>query len=102
PFDPAAPAISANIPMLIGTTLNEFTSGINNPNVDALTEDELAERMKAMYGERSGQIIAAFRQANPKAEPFDLLSFISTVPTRHSAVTQAGLKAAQGAAPAYL
>ena len=95
-------AISANVPLLIGATLNEFTSGINNPNVDALTEGELAERVKAMYGERSGQIIAAFRKANPKAKPFDILSFISTVPTRQSSVTQAELKSAQGAAPAYL
>ncbi|HMB29051.1 MAG TPA: carboxylesterase family protein, partial [Blastocatellia bacterium] len=102
PFDPAAPAISANVPMLIGTTLNEFTSGINNPNVDAMTEAELAERVKAMYGERSTQIIAAYRKANPKSKPFDLLSFISTVSTRQNAVLQAELKAAQNAAPAYL
>jgi para-nitrobenzyl esterase len=102
PFDPAAPEISANIPMLIGTTLNEFTSGINNPNADAMTEAELAERVKAMYGERSAQIIAAYRKANPKSKPFDLLSFISTVSTRQNAVLQAELKAAQNAAPAYL
>lgn len=101
PFDPAAPAISANVPMLIGTCLNEFTNGINNPNVDALTEAELAERVKAMYGERSGQIIAAFRKANPTAKPFDLFSFISTVVTRHNAITQAELKAAQKAAAVY-
>jgi para-nitrobenzyl esterase len=102
PFDPMAPAISANIPMLIGTTLNEFTSGINNPNVDAMTEVVLAERVKAMYGERSTQIITAYRQANPKAKPFDLFSFISTVSTRQNAVAQAERKAAQNAAPAYL
>jgi para-nitrobenzyl esterase len=102
PFDPAAPAISANVPMLIGTTLNEFTSGINNPNVDAMTEAELAERVKAMYGERYTQIIAAYRKASPKSKPFDLLSFISTVSTRQNAVLQAELKAAQNAAPAYL
>jgi para-nitrobenzyl esterase len=102
PFDPSAPAISANVPMLIGTTLNEFTSGINNPNVDAMTESELAERVKAMYGDRSGQIIAAYRKSNPKGRPFDLLSLISTVSTRQNAVTQAELKAAQNAAPAYL
>lgn len=101
PFDPAAPAISANIPMLIGTTLNEFAGGIGNPNVDALTEAELAERVKTMYGERSGQILAAYRKANPTAKPFDLFSFISTVPTRHNAVTQAELKAAQKAAAVY-
>ena len=102
PFDPAAPAISANVPMLIGTTLNEFTSGINNPNVNALTEAELVARVKEGYGERGAQIIAAFRKANPTAKPFDILSLIGTVPTRHNAVTQAGLKAAQNAAPAYL
>jgi para-nitrobenzyl esterase len=102
PFDPAAPAISASVPMLIGTTLNEFTGGINNPNVDALTEAELAERVKAMYGDRGREIVAAYRRANPAAKPFDILSFISTVPTRQNAITQAELKAAQGAAPAYL
>src|ERR1044072_1952659 len=96
PFDPTAPAISAAISMLIGTVLNEFPSGSNNPNVDALTEAELASRVKEMYGERSGQILSAYHNANPKAKPFDILSFISTVPTRHNAVTQAELKAAQG------
>lgn len=102
PFDPVAPAISANIPMIIGTNLNEFTNGIGNPNVDAMTEAELAERVKAMYGDRSAAIIAAYRKANPKAKPFDLFSFISSVSTRQNAVAQAELKAAQNAAPAYL
>ncbi len=102
PFDPAAPAISANIPMLIGTALNEFTSGIGNPNVDAMTEAELASRVKEMYGDRSQQIIAAYRKANPKAKPFDIYSFISTVPTRQNAVTQAERKAAQNASPTFL
>lgn len=102
PFDPAAPAISANIPMLIGTALNEFTSGIGNPNVDAMTETELASRVKEMYGERGQQIVAAYRKAHPKAKPFDIYSFISTVPTRQNAVTQAERKVAQNAAPAYL
>ncbi len=102
PFDPAAPAISANVPMLIGSTLNEFTSGINNPNVNALTEAELLARVKEGYGERAESIVAAYRKANPTAKPFDLFSLIGTVPTQHNAVVQAGLKAAQGAAPAYL
>jgi para-nitrobenzyl esterase len=55
-----------------------------------------------MYGDRSVEIIAAYRKANPKAKPCDILSFISTVPTRQSSITQAELKAAQGGAPAYL
>jgi para-nitrobenzyl esterase len=102
PFDPGAPALSAKVPMLIGTTLNEFTSGINNPKVDAMSESEMATRVKEMYGDRSGAIIAAYRKIYPKASAFDTYSFIATVPTRHNAVTQAELKAAQGTAPAYL
>ncbi|MFN7622202.1 MAG: carboxylesterase/lipase family protein, partial [Acidobacteriota bacterium] len=50
PFDPGAPAIADGVPMLIGTTLNEFVSGINNPQVDALTESELLGRVREMYG----------------------------------------------------
>lgn len=101
PFDPAAPAISDNIPMLIGTTLNEFVSGINNPTVDGLTEAELMARVQEMYGERAGKIIAAYRRSNPTAKPFDLFSFISAVTTRHNAVAQSDLKAARKGAPVY-
>ena len=101
PFDPQAPAIADGVPMLIGTTLNEFVNGINNPNIDALTESELQSRVREMYGERSGQIIEAYRKSNPTARPFDLFSFISTVTTRHNAVAQADLKAARRAAPVY-
>ncbi|MFM8395045.1 MAG: carboxylesterase family protein, partial [Acidobacteriota bacterium] len=96
-----APAISGNIPMLIGTTLNEFVSGINNPQVDALTETELMARVREMYGDRAGKIVEAYRRSNPTARPFDLFSFISSVTTRHNAVAQSDLKAAQKAAPVY-
>ncbi len=101
PFDPQAPAISDNIPMLIGTTLNEFVSGINNPLSDGLTEAELAARVGEMYGDRAGRIIAAYRQANPTAKPFDIFSFISAVTTRHNAVAQSDLKVARRGAPVY-
>ena len=101
PFDPAAPAIADGVPMLIGTTLNEFVSGINNPQVDALTESELLGRVREMYGERAGKIVEAYRRSNPTAKPFDLFSFISAVTTRHNAVAQSDLKAARKAAPVY-
>ncbi|MFN7829115.1 MAG: carboxylesterase/lipase family protein [Acidobacteriota bacterium] len=101
PFDPGAPAIADGVPMLIGTTLNEFVSGINNPQVDALTESELMARVREMYGEKAGRIVDAYRQSNPTAKPFDLFSFISAVTTRHNAVAQSDLKAARKAAPVY-
>lgn len=101
PFDPTAPFISAEVPMLIGTNENEFVSGVDNPNAYALTGDDLARKVSALYGTRAGAILDAFRRQYPAAKPFDLLSLISTLSVRQAAVTQAQRKAALGAAPAY-
>ena len=102
PFDPDAPPISAQVPMMVGTVLNEFLSGINHPEYEMMAEDEVKERVGKLYGEKSGQIIAAFRSAHPKEKPFDILSRIQAATVRQGAVTQCERKAAQGAAPAYL
>jgi len=102
PFDPTAPAVSADVPMLIGTNLNEFVHGVDNPDCYALTPAQLEERVKQMYGDRTAAILDAYRGEYPHAKPFDLLSVISTAMVRQGAVEQATRKAAQGAAPAYL
>lgn len=103
PFDPTAPAISAHIPMLIGTTLNEFVTAMGNPQMESLSEAELKQRVTATHGAKAEQIIATFRRTHPKAKPIDLLSLISvTGATRRNAILQAERKAAQNAAPAYL
>jgi para-nitrobenzyl esterase len=101
PFDPAAPAVSAHVPMLIGTNLNEFVHGVDHPDAYALTPEQLEDRLKPRYGERSTAIIAAYRKEYPAARPFDLLSVISTASFRQAAIDQAMRKAALGAAPAY-
>jgi para-nitrobenzyl esterase len=102
PFDPAAPSVSAHVPMLIGTNLNEFVHGVDNPDAYSLTADQLEERLRPRYSERTAAIIAAYRKEYPDARPFDLLSVISTASFRQAAVDQATRKAAQGGAPAYL
>ncbi len=102
PFAPKAPAISSDVPMIVGTTLNEFTTGINHPEYELMTEGELTARADTIYPGRGGDIIAAFRQRTPNARPFDLWSRIATEPVRQAAVDQAAAKAALGAAPAYL
>jgi para-nitrobenzyl esterase len=102
PFDPAAPAISAHVPMLIGTNLNEFVHGVDNPDAYSLTSEQLVEKLKPQYGERTPAIIAAYRKEYPDAKPFDLLSVISCASARQGAVDQAKRKVALGGAPAYL
>jgi len=102
PFDPTAPAISAQVPMLIGTTLNEFTTALNHPEYESMNEAEAKKRLADVYGNNPEYIIQVFRAAHPDAKVFDILSLAMTAQVRQGAVIQAERKAAQGAAPAYL
>jgi para-nitrobenzyl esterase len=102
PFDPAAPAISADIPMIIGTTLNEFVTALNHPEFEAMSEADLQTRVRELYGDKAASVVDAFRERTPRAKPFDIWSRIAASGVRGSAIAQAKLKAAQGRAPAYL
>lgn len=102
PFHPDAPAISADVPLIVGTTLNEFVHGINHPEVEAMSLAELTVRAERFLPGKGASLVAAFRQRTPDASPFDLWSRIATAPIRKAAVDQAATKARQGGAPAYL
>ena len=101
-FDPTAPEISADVPMIIGTVLNEFTNGIGHPEYESMTMDEVRMRVNARYGAKTDRIIQAFQHAHPGTKPFDIMSVIFATPTRQNAITQAERKTALKAAPAYL
>jgi len=101
-FDPVAPAISAKVPLMVGTVLNEFTTALGNPALEQMTDEELLKRVSSDYKDKAGEIIKVFRDAHPGAKPLDLLSLINAARPRQNAVTQAARKAALGAAPAYL
>ena len=103
PFDPTAPAISAEIPVMVGTTFHEFTNGIDNPKAKELTLDELKTRLQPRFGDQADAVIAAAQSADPGAAPFELWGVIQTAGGfRQGSVTLAERKAAQNAAPAYL
>jgi para-nitrobenzyl esterase len=102
PFDPQASPLSADVPMIIGSTLNEFITALNHPEYESMTEEELQQRVTAIYKEKALQIIEVFRNRTPKASPFDLWSHIGAAPVRQAAIAQAAAKAAQGKASAYL
>jgi para-nitrobenzyl esterase len=101
PFDPAALAISADIPLITGTNFHEFVNGVDNPEVGTLTEEELGRRVQAAFGDKAGSILEAYRREYPRATPFDRYASIAVAPVRQAAFTQAARKAALGAAPAY-
>ena len=102
PFKHKGPALTADVPMIIGTTLNEFANGINRPDFDLMSEAELETKVEEAYPGHGKRIVAAFRKRTPSAKPVDIWSHIAAAPVRQSAVDQAAAKAALGAAPAYL
>lgn len=101
PFDPDAPDISAGVPLLVGTNLNEFVCGVDNPDAYSLTMPQLEQRLHQRFGERTRAILDAYQHSYPDAKPFDLLSLTSVALMRQTAVDQVERKATQGIAPAY-
>lgn len=100
PFDPQAPAQSKDIPVMIGTTLHEFTMSTYVPAYRTITKEKAVEILKQKYGEKTDDFLTAFEKAYPYYEPKDLLDV--DVIFRPGAVEQARLKSAQQGAPVYM
>ncbi len=100
PFDPVAPSLTANVPMLIGCCFNENGHSINHPSSEQSTEQEVRARVAATYGAQRRQACTTRTAAlYPKATPFDVQSQIVAAVHRQNAVMQAERKAALGGAP---
>ena len=90
PFDPGAPSITANVPLMIGSTETEVTWN-NSVNFDPL-DDAAADRL-----------ISVYKKGRPKASNLDLFFIMSTDASnfRTGTDTEADRKAALGKAPVY-
>ncbi|HEX4270444.1 MAG TPA: carboxylesterase family protein [Rhizomicrobium sp.] len=105
PFDPDAPAISASVPMIIGSCLDDWGFNINeNSDDDASIQAWLRGQLRGTKGEaRASEILALYRKDYPKENGYLLRAMMATDHTmRHNAIVQAERKAAQGAAPVYM
>lgn len=100
PFDPQAPAQSKDVPVMIGTTLHEFTMSTYVPAFRTITKEKAVEFLKQRYGDRTDDFLAAFEKAYPGYQPKDLVDVDFVF--RPGAVEQARLKAAQQGAPVYM
>jgi para-nitrobenzyl esterase len=94
--------VSADVPLITGTNLNESVNGVDDPDAGNMTAEEMNRRVREAYGADAATIIAAFRQDYPNATPFGLYAAISTARWRIPAFEQAARKAALGSAPAYV
>lgn len=103
PFDPAAPEIASDIPLLIGTTEYEITF-FPNTKYDALDDAALKAAIKqntrAADDAETDRLIATYRRGRPGLTNLDYSLIVQSDTFRTRVVTQAERKVAQKA-PVY-
>jgi para-nitrobenzyl esterase len=106
PFDPAASAVSEDIPLLIGNTAQEATFFLaGDPKNFSLGADQARSRIKRFVGlddVETDRLIAAYREILPESSPSELLIAVAgdynyVLPT----LLVADRKAAQNKAPVF-
>ena len=104
PFEPEAPAISARIPLMIGTNKDEMTLFFGlAPWIDNLNEASLRERVAMFVGEREEAVLEGYRRARPNDSPRDLLLAMTTDHAmRMPSLVMADRKVAQTSAPVFV
>ncbi len=99
PWDPDAPAISADVPMIVSSVLDERSYRMGNFTMD---EAGLLAFARERLGDRASEAVAAYRAEDPGAKPFLLAARMdSDLTFRKGAFAQAELKARQGGAPVW-
>lgn len=77
PFHPTASDVSPNVPLMLGHTRTELTSGADAAAF-SLSDDALHGRIRGLVGESAGRVIDVYRKANPGATPSDIYFLIAS------------------------
>lgn len=100
PTQPEAQAISANVPVMIGSTKNEFMTSLFMPQLRKAPLDSVNAHIKRMYGDKAEDFIAAVKKAYPNdTDPTDLIDIDAMF--RKGALKMAEIKSASPA-PVYM
>ena len=106
PFDPAAPALSDDIPLMIGGTKDEsaiFLAPDDEVWNRAVTEDGLANRIAKVVGAATAGLLAYYKRRNAAASPTDRLITVLSMSNFHvRSVLLAERKANRGRAPVWM
>jgi para-nitrobenzyl esterase len=107
PFDPTAPAQSASVPFLTGTTATEMTFFATDDQLRPIDDATLRQRVMGLLkvdDAEAARMIALYRKQQPGRDNIDLFLRMETDGGRFrlSVDTQAERKAAQKGAPVYL
>jgi para-nitrobenzyl esterase len=81
PYDPAATALSDDVPILVGGTKDESAIFLAPDDVvwnRAMTEDELQKRIAALAGDRADGLLKYYKAHYPAATPTDRYITLTT------------------------
>lgn len=99
PFDPDAPAVSADVPMIISTALDERAYRMNDFTMD---EAGLLAFARQRGGDRAEELVSLYRDEDSRSPAFLIAARMdSDLLFRRSAFVQAELKARQATAPVW-
>jgi para-nitrobenzyl esterase len=100
PWDPAAPEESADIPIIVSTTLED--GGLVLPSFD-MDAAALRTAVETRFEDKANEILNLYgRLAHEKSPSLVLAQILTDAGFRRMAITQAERKAAQGRAPVYM
>jgi para-nitrobenzyl esterase len=99
PFDPGAPEESADVPVIISTTLHDAALRLTNFD---LNETGCAALFRQRFGAKGDDILAAYRRANGRQSYFLTQAEAFTDATRGASQIQALRKAKLGRAATYM
>jgi para-nitrobenzyl esterase len=98
PFSPGFADISKDIPVMIGSTLNELMPTAYGEK--DLTMEQAKERLAKDYGDKTDEYISLFAKAYPDYTPQDLLSIDKVF--RPFTIRTADARASESSAPLYV
>jgi para-nitrobenzyl esterase len=105
PCEPSAPALADNIPLMIGGTKDEASLFFDDDPVwhRTLTEDQLRDRVAAIAGPETDEILRVWRDRLPSSKPGDrLIAALTGSNFTVRTTLYAERKAARRNAPVYM
>lgn len=89
----------SDVPMLLCSTYHEWNPNRDNPELEAITLDGVAEKLRPRYGDRAQRIVEAYAAAFPDRRPIEIWALIAS--DRRGIVHTADAKCAQQS-PVYM
>ncbi|UTA70341.1 carboxylesterase/lipase family protein [Emticicia sp. 21SJ11W-3] len=99
PFFSDAGHFSADVPLIISTTFNEFAPSRTDASLEKVTLADVQEKLKPRFGDKSADIVDAYSNAFKDKKPIEIWSMI--ISNRKNAIAAADAKASQKA-PVYV